>query len=208
MAICSCVLSKYASASTILAREGVVAYRLELPYELSGIHPTFYVSHLRKCLPDDSAHVPLDDIEVDSSLNYIEEPVAIFDRKEKQLRNKVIQLVKTTLKSWHLHCADTQRGRRSWESRLTESRRVLALKVLTLLTQVLNKSSGDTQSATADTPGRHSSVAGDSIGRHSSVSGHTSGQHSSVAGDCLGQHYNVASYSLGRPSFKTIKSAS
>ncbi|KAI3725205.1 hypothetical protein L1987_64983 [Smallanthus sonchifolius] len=73
----------------IMARVGEVAYRLELPDELSGIHPTFHVSHLRKCLADETAHVPLTDIEVDNSLNYIEEPVAILDRKEKRLRNKL-----------------------------------------------------------------------------------------------------------------------
>ncbi|KAI3670567.1 hypothetical protein L1987_87905 [Smallanthus sonchifolius] len=72
----------------IMARVGEVAYRLDLPDELSGIHPTFRVSHLRKCLADESAHVPLADIEVDNSLNYIEEPVAILDKKEKRLRNK------------------------------------------------------------------------------------------------------------------------
>ncbi|KAI3797800.1 hypothetical protein L1987_33063 [Smallanthus sonchifolius] len=72
----------------IMARVGEVAYSLELPDELSRIHPTFHVSHLRKCLADESAHVPLTDIEVDNSLNYIEEPVAILDRKEKRLRNK------------------------------------------------------------------------------------------------------------------------
>ncbi|KAI3742402.1 hypothetical protein L1987_60083 [Smallanthus sonchifolius] len=82
----------------IMAQFGEVAYRLELPDELSGIHPTFYVSHLRKCLADESAHVPLTDIEVDNSLNYIEELVAILDRKEKRLRNKIIQLVKVQWK--------------------------------------------------------------------------------------------------------------
>ncbi|KAI3814060.1 hypothetical protein L1987_18802 [Smallanthus sonchifolius] len=82
----------------IMARVGEVAYRLELPDELGGIHPTFHVSHLRKCLADESAHVPLTDIEVDNSLNYIEEPVAILNRKEKRLRNKIFQLVKVQWK--------------------------------------------------------------------------------------------------------------
>ncbi|KAI3802113.1 hypothetical protein L1987_30238 [Smallanthus sonchifolius] len=67
----------------ILARVGQVAYRLDLPVELSGIHPTFHVSHLRKCLADDTAHIPYDEIEVDNSLNYVEEPIAILDRFEK-----------------------------------------------------------------------------------------------------------------------------
>ncbi|KAD3336153.1 hypothetical protein E3N88_31672 [Mikania micrantha] len=82
----------------IMARVGKVAYRLDLPDELSGIHPTFHVSHLRKCLADDVAYVPLNDIEVDERLNYIEEPVAIVDTKEKQLRNKMIRQVKVQWK--------------------------------------------------------------------------------------------------------------
>ena len=78
----------------ISARVGEVAYRLDLPEELKVIHPTFHVSHLRKCLADEEAHIPLDDIELDEKLNYIEEPIAILDRKEKILRNKVIRQVK------------------------------------------------------------------------------------------------------------------
>ncbi|KAD6119070.1 hypothetical protein E3N88_10341 [Mikania micrantha] len=82
----------------VMARVGKVAYRLDLPDELSGIHPTFHVSHLRKFLADDVAYVPLNDIEVDERLNYIEEPVAIVDTKEKQLRNKTIRQVKVQWK--------------------------------------------------------------------------------------------------------------
>ncbi|KAD3066666.1 hypothetical protein E3N88_34546 [Mikania micrantha] len=82
---------RYIGPFQIKARVGKVAYRLDLPEELNGIHPTFHVSHLRKCLADEQAHVPLDDIEVDNRLNYIEEPVAIGDTKEKQLRNKTLQ---------------------------------------------------------------------------------------------------------------------
>ncbi|KAD3336655.1 hypothetical protein E3N88_32174 [Mikania micrantha] len=58
----------------IMARVGKVAYRLDLPDELNRIHPTFHVSHLRKYLANDVAYVPLNDIEVDEKLNYIEEP--------------------------------------------------------------------------------------------------------------------------------------
>ena len=58
---------------------GKLAYRLDLPAKLSQIHSTFHVSQLRKCLVDDTTVVPLEDIEVDGSLNYIERPVAILD---------------------------------------------------------------------------------------------------------------------------------
>ncbi|XP_076938204.1 protein FAR1-RELATED SEQUENCE 5-like [Bidens hawaiensis] len=46
---------------------GEVAYRLDLPDELAGIHPTFHVSHLRKCLADKKARVFLGVIELDTS---------------------------------------------------------------------------------------------------------------------------------------------
>ena len=62
-------------------------YRLDLPEELSQIHNTFHVSQLQKCLVDDSVVVPLEDIQVDDLLNYIERPVAIIDRKTKTLTN-------------------------------------------------------------------------------------------------------------------------
>ncbi|KAJ9553505.1 hypothetical protein OSB04_017550 [Centaurea solstitialis] len=78
----------------VVARVGKVAYRLELPPELSQILDTFHVSQLRKCLADDTAHVPIDDIQVDERLNYIERPITILERKTKTLRNKEIGLVK------------------------------------------------------------------------------------------------------------------
>ncbi|KAJ9537877.1 hypothetical protein OSB04_030610 [Centaurea solstitialis] len=78
----------------VIARVGKVAYRLELPPELNQIHDTFHVSQLRKCLADETAHVPIDDIQVDERLNYIERPIAILERKTKSLRNKKIGLVK------------------------------------------------------------------------------------------------------------------
>ncbi|KAJ9546624.1 hypothetical protein OSB04_019167 [Centaurea solstitialis] len=85
---------RYIGPLTVLARVGKVAYRLELPEVLGQIHDTFHVSQLRKCLADESAHVSMDDIQVDESLNYVEKPVAVLERKVKQLRNKEIGIVK------------------------------------------------------------------------------------------------------------------
>nr|KAJ0220480.1 hypothetical protein LSAT_V11C200070630 [Lactuca sativa] len=46
------------------------------------------VGKLRKCVADETVVVPLEDIQVDDHLNYIEKPVAILDRKVYTLRNK------------------------------------------------------------------------------------------------------------------------
>nr|GEU79398.1 putative reverse transcriptase domain-containing protein [Tanacetum cinerariifolium] len=53
----------------ITKRIGPVAYRLRLPEELNGVHDTFYVSNLKKCLVDLTLQVPLDDIQVNAKLN-------------------------------------------------------------------------------------------------------------------------------------------
>lgn len=89
---------RYIGPFKIIECVGNVAYRLDLPQELQSIHNTFHVSHLRKCLTDESTYVPLNDIEVDNKLNYIEEPVAILDQKVKKLRNKEIVQVKVQWK--------------------------------------------------------------------------------------------------------------
>ncbi|GKD14365.1 hypothetical protein Tco_1198772 [Tanacetum coccineum] len=70
------------------------AYRLRLPEELSGVHDTFHVSNLKKCLADASLHVPLDEIKVDKTLRFVEEPVEIMDREVKSLKRSKIVLVK------------------------------------------------------------------------------------------------------------------
>ncbi|GKB37050.1 hypothetical protein Tco_0881992 [Tanacetum coccineum] len=61
----------------IIAKVGTVAYRLELPEKLSRVHSTFHVSKLKKCMADEPLAIPLDEIQVDDKLNFIEEPVEI-----------------------------------------------------------------------------------------------------------------------------------
>ncbi|GJX35702.1 hypothetical protein Tco_0247259 [Tanacetum coccineum] len=78
----------------ILERVGLVAYRLRLPQELSCVHDTFHVSNLKKCLADESLQVPLEEIEIDDKLHFIEEPIEIVDREVKKLKLIRIPLVK------------------------------------------------------------------------------------------------------------------
>ncbi|GJW84208.1 putative reverse transcriptase domain-containing protein [Tanacetum coccineum] len=57
---------------------GPLAYMLDLPKELNGVHDTFHVSNLKKCLADPTLQVPLDEIRVDAKLNFMEEPMEIL----------------------------------------------------------------------------------------------------------------------------------
>ncbi|GJW67935.1 putative reverse transcriptase domain-containing protein [Tanacetum coccineum] len=59
----------------IVARMGPVAYTLEFPKELKGIHSTFHVSNLKKCLAEGDVVVPMEEIQLDDKLHMIEEPV-------------------------------------------------------------------------------------------------------------------------------------
>ncbi|GJR63181.1 putative reverse transcriptase domain-containing protein [Tanacetum coccineum] len=78
----------------IIAKVGTVAYRLELPEKLSRVHSTFHVSKLKKCMADEPLAIPLDEIQVDDKLNFIEEPVEIMDREVKRLKQSRIPIVK------------------------------------------------------------------------------------------------------------------
>nr|GEV69148.1 putative reverse transcriptase domain-containing protein [Tanacetum cinerariifolium] len=80
---------------------GPVAYRLRLPKELSSMHDTFHVLNLKKCLADANLHVPLDEIKVDETLRFVEEPIEIIDREVKSLKRSKIPIVKVC---WNSKC--------------------------------------------------------------------------------------------------------
>ncbi|GJU98318.1 putative reverse transcriptase domain-containing protein [Tanacetum coccineum] len=85
---------RYIGPFKILAKVGTVAYQLELPEQRSRVHSTFHVSNLKKCLSDETLAIPLDEIQFDDKLHFIEEPVEIMDREVKHLKQSRILIVK------------------------------------------------------------------------------------------------------------------
>ncbi|GKC45986.1 hypothetical protein Tco_1063708 [Tanacetum coccineum] len=86
--------SRYIGQFKILAKVGTVAYRLELLEQLRKVHSTFHVSNLKKCLSDETLVIPLDEIQINDKLHFIEELVEIMDRKVKRTKQSCIPIVK------------------------------------------------------------------------------------------------------------------
>nr|GEW22976.1 putative reverse transcriptase domain-containing protein [Tanacetum cinerariifolium] len=85
---------RYAGPFKVLEKVGSIAYKLELPQELSKVHNTFHVFNLKMCSSDEPLADPLDGIHIDDKLHFIEEPVDIMDREVKRLKQSRIPIVK------------------------------------------------------------------------------------------------------------------
>jgi hypothetical protein len=91
---------RYIDLFLILARLGNVAYRLELPPTLAGLHNVFYVSQLKKCLKP-PVDVIVDDVSpLDTNMSYLEHPVKILDQQDRVTRHRTIRFFKV---QWSRH---------------------------------------------------------------------------------------------------------
>nr|CAE05379.1 OSJNBa0022F16.3 [Oryza sativa Japonica Group] len=85
-----------------------VAYQLELPQSLAGVHNVFHVSQLKKCLRVPTEEANLEQIEVQEDLTYVEKPIRILETNERRTRNRVIRFCKV---QWSNHSEEES----TWE---------------------------------------------------------------------------------------------
>ncbi|GKE87823.1 putative reverse transcriptase domain-containing protein [Tanacetum coccineum] len=85
---------RYVGPFKMLEKVGFVAYKLDLPQELSRVHNTFHVSNLKKCYSDEPLAIPLEGLHIDDKLQFVEEPIEIMEQEIKQLKRSRIPLIK------------------------------------------------------------------------------------------------------------------
>ena len=90
---------RYIGPFRILERVRPVAYQLELPPDLERIHDVFHVSMLRKYIFDPSHVLEAPPVELKDDQSFEVQPLGIIDQKFKELRNKVISMVKVLWRS-------------------------------------------------------------------------------------------------------------
>jgi len=85
---------RYVGLFKVLQRCGEVAYQLELPKSLSGVHDVFHVLQLKKCLCVPKEQIPLEELSLKSDLTYEEYPVKILETAERVTRSRIIKMCK------------------------------------------------------------------------------------------------------------------
>ena len=71
----------------------MVAYQLELPSQLSGIHDVFHVSQLKKCLRAPKEQLPFEELNIRDDLSF-SEPIRILETSERVTWNKRVKMCK------------------------------------------------------------------------------------------------------------------
>jgi hypothetical protein len=107
---------RYIGSFKVLEQKGEVAYRLELPPSLSGVHDAFHVSQQKKCLRVPEEQALLEGLDVQEDLTYTKHPVKILETSERVTRNKKIKMCRV---QWSHHTEDEATWEREDELRKT-----------------------------------------------------------------------------------------
>ena len=107
---------RYIGPFKIMERRGEVAYQLELPESLSGVHDVFHVSQLKKCLCVPEEQIPLEELTIKEDLTYEEFSVRILETIERVTRNRIIKMCKV---QWNRYTEDEATWEREEDLRKT-----------------------------------------------------------------------------------------
>jgi len=94
------LMPRYVGSYHIIERKGNLAYKLQLPLEMSAILEVFHVSQLRKCLRVPDEAIEITNIKLQSDLTYEERPIQVLEEMERVTWSKVIKFYKVV---WNNH---------------------------------------------------------------------------------------------------------
>jgi hypothetical protein len=100
---------RYIRPFSILEKCGAVAYKLDLPPSLAGVHDIFHVSQLKKCLKALMDNVLPEVTPLEADWSYPEHPIKVLDQKDSVMRCKTIRFFKI---QWSNHTEEEA----TWES--------------------------------------------------------------------------------------------
>ena len=107
---------RYIGPFKVLERRGEVAYQLELPKSLSGVHDVFHVSQLKMCWHIPKEQIPLEELIVKEDLTYEEFPIKILETAKRVTRSQVIKICKV---QWNWYTEDEATWEREEDLRKT-----------------------------------------------------------------------------------------
>jgi hypothetical protein len=85
---------RYIKQFPILEKCGIVAYKLDLPPPLAGVHDIFDVSQLKKCLKAPVDVVLPEMTQLEADMSYPEHLIKVLDQKDRVTRRKTIKFFK------------------------------------------------------------------------------------------------------------------
>jgi hypothetical protein len=85
---------RYIGLFLVLVRLGNVAYHLELPPTLAGVHNMFHVFQLKKCLKPPMEAIVDDVAPIDADMSYPEHPVKVLGQQYRVTRHRAIRFYK------------------------------------------------------------------------------------------------------------------
>jgi hypothetical protein len=100
---------RYIGPFPILEKCGSVAYKLDLPSSLAGVHDIFHVSQLKKCLKAPMDVVLPEVTPLEADLSYPEHPIKVLYQKDRVMRRK-------TIKFFNIQWSNHSKEEATWES--------------------------------------------------------------------------------------------
>jgi hypothetical protein len=85
------LVTRYIGPFPTVEKYGPMAYKLDIPPSLDGVHNMFHVAHLTKCFKAPSVVILPDVMPLKANLSYPEHLNKLLDQKDHATRRKILR---------------------------------------------------------------------------------------------------------------------